>query len=297
MEARDGLREFVDLNPDHFRANFLRLRGLVGGMPESPPVMSSVRTELKRRRSQVQVPEGWKIEPEYYEAYMRWKRERSPEALEDLVDLLEPLIERSIYQYIGSREGSRDMILRMKGRAILQQAIPKYDPTRSSMSTFAHIQLQSLQREYRRQMLPLRIPERQAIEATRLHRAEEELTSRLGRPPSDVELADYTGMSLQKIRHLRGGGSVVAHGRFMESEGAPTESAASARTEAWLEYIYHDLNERDKVIFEHTVGYNGKPKLSGRELAKKLGVSPAYISQRRAEIQRRIDRIRNVEGF
>lgn len=291
-DNRKAVDEFVELNPSHPGAALLRLRGLAGPERVHPLAFMDDPPRLGTVRRPEGMPESWKLEPKYYEPYIRWRESGDPDALEELVDRLEPLIDRSIYLHIGSH----DVILRTKGRAILMKTLPRYDPTKSSMSTFVYNQLLQLQREYRRQMMPLRVPERKAIEATRLKAAEEQLTAELGRPPSDVELADYTGMSLRKIRALRGGAFVSAS-QFSSMEGAPTEAVESKLKEDWLEYVYHSLNDRDRVIFEHTVGYNGKPVLSGNELAKKLKVSPAYISQRRTYIQRQIDRIKRHQGL
>jgi predicted transcriptional regulator len=40
---------------------------------------------------------------------------------------------------------------------------------------------------------------------------------------------------------------------------------------------------------EHSLGLNGKKKLSGRRIAAKLGLSPSAVSQRGARIQQQLD--------
>jgi DNA-binding NarL/FixJ family response regulator len=41
---------------------------------------------------------------------------------------------------------------------------------------------------------------------------------------------------------------------------------------------------------EHTLGMNNKKVLSNQEIARKLGLSPGAISQRKARIQQLLDR-------
>jgi len=44
--------------------------------------------------------------------------------------------------------------------------------------------------------------------------------------------------------------------------------------------VYDSLNTRDKSIFDLKTGTNGKSVLPNHEIARRLGVSAAFISQR-----------------
>jgi len=48
----------------------------------------------------------------------------------------------------------------------------------------------------------------------------------------------------------------------------------------WRDYVYHDLDEKNKVIFEHLLGYNGAPKIPKGDIATKLNISAPAVSQR-----------------
>ena len=61
-----------------------------------------------------------------------------------------------------------------------------------------------------------------------------------------------------------------------EAPGAMTKGA----DEVWADYVYHDLDETGKKIFEWTTGYNGQDRLSKTEIARQLKVTPAAVSSR-----------------
>jgi hypothetical protein len=57
-----------------------------------------------------------------------------------------------------------------------------------------------------------------------------------------------------------------------------------------LDYVYHDLNDEDRVIFEHRLGYNGKKKIDNTLIAEKIKKPPKYISTRSNYIQEKINK-------
>ena len=53
--------------------------------------------------------------------------------------------------------------------------------------------------------------------------------------------------------------------------------------------MYDGLDDRSKLVMEHTFGMNGKPVIDNLALARKLRITPARVSQIRSEIQKKID--------
>ena len=51
-------------------------------------------------------------------------------------------------------------------------------------------------------------------------------------------------------------------------------------SDEWVHFVYHDLPEKDKFIFEHRTGFGNKPVLSNNQIAKKLNISASTVSQR-----------------
>jgi RNA polymerase primary sigma factor len=117
----------------------------------------------------------------------------------------------------------------------------------------------------------------------------------LGREPSDEELADITGIALPRVIKVRKRMRSrvpfsVAEGED-DDENSGTDVAVSRRTpyDDWVDAVYHDLGEIDKIILQHRSGYRGAEILPNQEIAKKLGLSPAAVSQKAARIQARLD--------
>jgi hypothetical protein len=54
-----------------------------------------------------------------------------------------------------------------------------------------------------------------------------------------------------------------------------------------MDFLYHDLPKTHKLVFAHSVGYNGMPKLTTNDLATKLGVSAGRVSQLKNDIAQR----------
>ena len=52
--------------------------------------------------------------------------------------------------------------------------------------------------------------------------------------------------------------------------------------------VYESLSKRDKVIYDLKTGKHGKAQIPNKEIAKRLGVTPALISQRSGQIAQQI---------
>ena len=81
---------------------------------------------------------------------------------------------------------------------------------------------------------------------------------------------------------------------FMSGEGEDLADPASyipgmARSNAWRDFVYDGLDDRSKLIMEHTFGMNGKKILDNIGIAGKLRITPARVSQIRADIQKKMD--------
>jgi DNA-directed RNA polymerase specialized sigma subunit len=127
-----------------------------------------------------------------------------------------------------------------------------------------------------------------------LDESENELRYRLGRDPSDMELADYTGLSLKRIGHVRQAKPVAATSQI---EAASEDASMPASTipgvdpmaGAWDNFVYHDLDPTDQAIFDMTMGRHGRQKQTTTEVARRLGITPGAVSQRAARIQQKLD--------
>lgn len=231
------------------------------------------------------------LEDEYRPHFEAWKAKPSPASSGALLYALHPVLETAVKSYA---QGGQNPVLKSRAKILALKALESYDPSRAKLRTYLLSQMRGLQRYAAQANQAVRLPERIALGLGHLRDAEKELEDGLGRPPSTQELADHTGMSPRRLAKLRGVRPGLAEGQLIGSpddEGDVSQPAVVTprSRQAWLDFVYGDLHPRDQVIFEHVLGYHGRPVLSKTEIARKLGISAGAVSQRLARIQEKLD--------
>lgn len=227
-------------------------------------------------------PEGW---------YELWNKTKHPDAGAGLLKAMDSPIRAAARKYAGSD----DPVTVAQARSLFVHAIPKYDPTRAGLATFADRHLQPLIRWKARKELPVRVPTLKARQISMLAQAEGELEDELGRSPSVDEIADHVGMPPRQIHQLRRLKFPVLSDQWStDSQGdEPMQmgdmAAQDDNDQLWLKTVYHSLGPQDQVILESSLGLYGAQKLSNVAIAKKLRISPGRVSQRRTRIQALLD--------
>lgn len=231
------------------------------------------------------------LEPEFTEPFGQWKSKPSPEAATALLAAVAPVLDSAVRTYAGDKPGA---YASSRARRLALDAFDVYDPTRAKLKTHLMSRLQSLRRLTAAAANPIVIPERAALQMRRLRDAESGLRERFGREPSTHELADASAISLDRIARLRAYRPPTAEGTLASiaagDEGGGFDPAVVAgNDDVWATFVHGDLSPEDKTIMEHSVGLFGRPKLSKRDIAIRLGLSPGAVSQRAARIQARLD--------
>ena len=174
------------------------------------------------------------------------------------------------------------------------KALKTFDPKIGNVRTHLLSQLQSLRRAAAQEQNIISIPEQVGLDYQKLNEAENDLRDRLSRDPSDDEVADATGLSVRRIKKIRGFHQPLAEGSTIIDTGddyADAGGIASAipgqttAQDAWLDFVYGDLSPVDKLVMDMTLGRNGRKRTSTQEIARKLNISPGAVSQRAAKIQ------------
>ena len=233
-----------------------------------------------------------KLEPEYAKHYYQWKSTPSPSTRSQLLKTVNPVIDEAVHSYGGASRGSP--VLRSRARMMALKSFDTYDPVKGTMKTHMLSQLRSLQRAGAQEANIISMPEQVALDRQHLMELEMELEDRLGRTPSDNELADSSGLSLKRLTHIRQGHAGINTGRIAptdENNQAPAvQIPGQDNMDAWTEFVYQDLTSpRDQMIMEHALGLHGKKRLPPQEIAKRLGITPSAVSQRSAKIQASMD--------
>jgi DNA-directed RNA polymerase specialized sigma subunit len=214
---------------------------------------------------------------------------------------LSPTIDASLQKYAGST----DPIMRARAKKLIIDALPRYDSQKASLKTFVDRQIQPVIRWQAQRKQVLKSPDRALLDAITIGKAERALEQENGRIPSTQEIADRVGLSLNRVQDIRRRDKLVqvaSHEVSQEGDVATTADEGAViddarESAAWQKFIYHDLTDIDKVIFEHTTGFGGARKMSNSDIAKRLRITPGAVSQRKRRIQMLLDRQEELSPF
>ncbi len=238
------------------------------------------------------------LEPDYEDAYAAWKTSDTPKTRGAMLRAVRPVLDTAVYSYAGKNASPA---VRSKAKMLALQAFKTYDPTQGNMKTHLLSNLRRLQREAQQGQQIIHTPERVNLDRQHLREAEEALRDRLGRDPSDAEVADYTGLSRKRIGYVRGIHTPINSGSILDDSGEVYSPASlipgdTQRADAWREMVYYDLDGISQAVMDYTLGLHGAPVLSTAEIARRVGLTPGAISQRRNKIQGMLDEQYNVFG-
>lgn len=139
-----------------------------------------------------------------------------------------------------------------------------------------------------------RIPEQRALQISHFRDTRNDLTERMGMPPDALTLSEALqeqnpryNWSVAEVQRMQ---TELRKDRIesmsLEPDTLPTLFESEERD--ILRYIYHDLNAQERVVYEYTLGINGKPKLPAKEIARRMGVSGPKVSRLRTSIDKKM---------
>jgi DNA-directed RNA polymerase specialized sigma subunit len=237
------------------------------------------------------------LEPDYADAYKAWQTEDNPKTRGKLLRTVQPVVDTAIRSYAGKTSPA----VQSQAKMLAMQSFKTYDPAKGAMKTHLLSNLQRLQRIAGQSAQPIHIPERIGLARNQLREAEEVLRDDLGRDPSDMEIANHTGLSLGRLAQIRKANSGINSGSVIDETGENYAPAVNMpgntdAADAWQQMVYYDLGQTDQVIMDYSLGLHGTPKMSNTEIAQRLGITPGAVSQRKNKIQALLDEQYNVFG-
>jgi DNA-directed RNA polymerase specialized sigma subunit len=249
------------------------------------------------------MPNDSKLEPEFATPFQSWKASPNPSTASQYLKAIDPVIQAGLSAYGGKNVNP---MLHSRARRIALDVSQNYDPSQAKLKTYLMHHLQGLRRYSAQQTQIMAVPEQVALDQQHMAEAGNELSDRLGRDPSDRELADFTGMSIKRIGYVRkykpgfATSQIAGMGRDgndgEDSEIDPAVEQADP-TMARIDLLYDDLDPVDQGIVESYFGRNGSPRLGISQIAKRLNLTPGAISQRAQRIQRKLDELDDLGVF
>ena len=233
------------------------------------------------------------LEQDLQKPFEDWRREPSPTNTGQMLRAVDPIINTALRSYAGP--SSKSVNLKSRAKMLAAEALSSYDQTKGPLKSHLMSRLQRLRRIASQQRQVIRVPEQVALDQMRSEAASKELEEKLGRPPSDQELADHTGLSSKRLAYIRGSGRPLAESTITRpgDDGAgsfdPRVRPLYQSDDAWVELVYDDLDQTNQFIMERVLGLHGHAPEKPSAVAVKLRISPAAVSHRMAQIQAKLD--------
>ncbi len=211
-------------------------------------------------------------------------------------------------KYQGHELSLLDLI--QEGILGLIRATEKFDWRRGyKFSTYATFWIrQAIQRGVENKARTIRIPVHIAQRQRKIMRAERELGARLGRDPTDEELAAAAELDLEQIEEVRdaarsitsldrpvGEEGETSFGELLSSEEAPPEEEVAVNLEEQaLRKAVAELPDREREVVKLRYGINGGDPTPLRETGRQLGLSPERVRQVEAAALARLSEAREI---
>ncbi len=206
-------------------------------------------------------------------------------------------------RYVGKGMFFLDLI--QEGNLGLMKAVEKFDFTKGyKFSTYATWWIrQAITRAIADQARTIRIPVHMVETIHRVSRYQRQMLQENGREPTEAELAEKMGMSVEKIREVMKialdpvsletpiGEEDDSHlGDFIPDEDspAPAEAASYTLLREQLDEVLHTLTEREEQVLKLRFGLTGGRPCTLEEVGQAFNITRERIRQIEAKALRKL---------
>ncbi len=207
-------------------------------------------------------------------------------------------------RYQGQGLSMGDLV--QEGTLGLIRAVEKFDWRKGfRFSTYATLWIrQSIQRGLENSGRTIRLPVHVGQRARKVARARRELTAKLGREPSDEEIADETGLELELVIEaakadreptsldlpVGDDGETSLGALIATDEASPHEEVADTLRHEAVQKAIETLPDKERTVIHLRFGTGGEPPQTLSEVGKRLGLSSTRARELEEQALKRLSR-------
>ena len=221
-----------------------------------------------------------------------WQKTNDKAMASDILKELKPTISSAINSYAQGMEKE----VAIPAAKLTLESLKNYKPGMgTSPSTYVFYRLKRLNRNASGRSSIIKYPEKKMAESKAVRDFMARFEDDNGREPSISEIADGTGMSERKVSGLMDTNMILSESSTVADDSFETTLGKKDVTDKdYYYYVYRSVGPVDQKIMEWSSGFNGKPVLSNHEVANRLHISPAAVSQRRNKIYEKLSEARGL---
>ncbi len=207
-------------------------------------------------------------------------------------------------RYQGQGLSMGDLV--QEGTLGLIRAVEKFDWRKGfRFSTYATLWIrQSIQRGLENSGRTIRLPVHVGQRARKVARARRELTAKLGRDPTDEEIAEETGLELELVLEaakadreptsldlpVGDDGETSLGALIATDEAEPLEEVADTLRHEAVQKAIDTLPDKERTVIHLRFGTGGEPPQTLSEVGRRLGLSSTRARELEEQALRRLSR-------
>ena len=214
-------------------------------------------------------------------------------------------------RYQGQGLSMGDLV--QEGTLGLIRAVEKFDWRKGfRFSTYATLWIrQSIQRGLENSGRTIRLPVHVGQRARKVARARRELTAKLGRDPTDEEIAAETGLELELVLEaakadreptsldlpVGDDGETSLGALIATEESSPHEEVADTLRHEAVQKAIETLPDKERTVIHLRFGTGGEPPQTLSEVGRRLGLSSTRARELEEQALKRLSRERSLAAL